>query len=250
MDNSAIATYDVQKDSWYSPIRVVQGFRLLGQEYGDNISKPEFQKAREMFTAAVALLGAYELSPENTYYLQINRQGTSPDVMAAKQTEIPDEPILLELTQMEVTEFEEHFPSNDIIEFFKRTKLSPKKGYGDKMIIVCMVNRDLPLNHRDISQRIRALNPKSSMYILGRSHEGDVAKFVIFSPYPRLTKPVKYDLYETAKKYYLPFRVQFHLGTTNKISYAKAHLDPSNIYNMFDLDEKKIKTKYKSGKTN
>lgn len=242
LDHSA--TYDVQKSPWYSPIRVIEGFRLLGHEYGDNISKGDFKKAREMFVSAVALLGAYELSEENIYFLQINNQSESPDVMAAKQTERPNGPILLELAQMEVVEFEEHFPSNDLIDFLKKTKLSPKKVYGDKTLIVCMVNRFLPLNHIDIGERIKSLNPKSSIYIIGRSQGDDPAKFVIFSPYPKLTKPIKYDVYESSKKYRIPYRVQFHLGMDDKISYEKIHSDALNIYNMFDLDQSRIE-KYK-----
>jgi len=180
MDNSALATYDVHKDSWYSPIRVIQGFHFLEQRYGDNIYKSEFKRAREMFAAAVALLGAYELSSENRYFLQINRQSESPDVMAGTQTEAESSGILLELMQMEVTDFEEHFPSDDIVEFLKVTKLSPKKGYGEKTVIVCMVNRMLSLNHRDVAEKVKALNPKSTIYILGRSHGEDTANLLFF----------------------------------------------------------------------
>lgn len=247
MYNPALASYDPSKDSWYSPIRIIQGFHYLGQRYGDNIYKSDFKRAREMFTAAVTLLGAYEFSPENKYFLQLNRQSSSPDVMAGNQAEVGEKGILLELMQIEVTEFEEHFLSDDIVEFLRATKLSPKKGYGDKMVIVCLVNRVLPLNHRDVAEKVKALNPKSTIYILGRAHREDPAKFVIFSPFPRLTKLVKYDVFETAQKYQLPYRVKFHKGSAKKILYEKTHLEPANVYNMFDLDERKVEAKYKHG---
>jgi len=200
-----------------------------------------------MFTVAVALLGAYELSSENKYFLQINRQSASPDVMAGKQTEAGSKGILLEMLQMEITEFEEHFPGADIIDFLKATKLSLKKGYGDKTMIVCMVNRVLPFNHRDVAGKVNALNPKSTIYILGRSHGEDAAKFVIFSPFPKLTKPVKYDVFDTAKKYKLPPRIKLHRGSAKKISYEATHIEPENVYDMFDIDQKKVERKYKHG---
>ena len=59
--------YDVQRESWHSPIEIINRFEQLRLIYGENFSRPDFKRAREMFTAAVALLGAYELHPENKY---------------------------------------------------------------------------------------------------------------------------------------------------------------------------------------
>lgn len=248
MYNDAIASYNTLRDSWYSPIHVIRGFHFLGQRYGDNINKSEFKKAKEMFVASVALLGAYEFSPENKYFLQLNKQSATPDVMAGMQTEQKGAGILLELMQMEITEFEEHFPVDDIIEFLKMTKLSSKKRYGDKTAIVCMVNRKLPFNNKLISEKIKILNPSSTVYIVGRVHGEAPTKFVIFSPFPNLTKPVKYDIAETANKYHIPPRVKFHISNANKIQYEQFNSDPENVYTMFDIDEMKVENKYKHGK--
>lgn len=244
--------YNEQRDPWYSPHIVIDKFRELASIFGeDNILKPDFKNAKEMFTAAVGLLGAYELgrtetSSQNIYFLQLNKQSKSPDVMAAKQTERPNDPILLEMSQMEVTELEDHFKSDNVVEFLKETKLSPKKSYSDKTMIVCLVNRKVPLNPHQIQEALKILKPRPTIYIIGRTDQNNAGDYLILTAYPpTLSKPVHYNLVKTAKKYSLPSRVRFGLGMDYKINYKKENMEPFDIYDMFGLDELKLKTKYK-----
>lgn len=246
MSDSITDTYDVRKADWYSPIQTLACVRHIATMYGKDFLKPEFKKAREMFMAAITLLGAYELDSTNTFWLQINIQSESPDVMAAKQTEIPNSEIMLELAQMELTEFEEHFASDDILQFLKSTKLSPKKAYGSKDFIVCFVNRRIQLDARWLSEELRVLSPKSSIYIIGRADLIDINQYMLVSPYPRLTKVVCFNIDETSKKYQILQRVSLTRGTDQKIRYIKTKIKAFNIYEMLGLDEKKIKTKFTS----
>lgn len=246
MTNQVFSIYNVQKNSWYSPKEIINRFEQVRSVYGNRIYDSVFKKAHEMFAGAVALLGAYELSPENKYFMQLNTQSSSPDIIAAKQTEQGKAGILLEINQMEITEFENHFKSDDIIEFLKSTKLSPKKDYGDKVMIICIINKKIPFDHRKIHKALIEIKPKSTIYIIGRPIDAEMGNFTICTPYPRLTKPLNFNVDATAAKYTIPERVTFNLGIDEKISCKRALLESVNTYEIFGLDRDRIYKKYKA----
>lgn len=247
MSSSVFASYDVHKDAWYSPIEIIDRFELARSSVGDLIFTPEFKRAREMFVAAATLLGVYELNSDNKYFMQSNNQSTSPDVMAAKQTEKTDG-ILMEQTQMEVTELEEHFPSDDIVDFLLATKLSPKYGCNEHTMIVLLVNRYMPFHYAEVQKKLVALKPKPTIYIVGRPQDAQPGDFSILTAHPpTLPRPINYNVVTTSEKYSIPPRVNFNLGTDKKISYKKAKLASVNTYQVLGLDRDRIYKKY--GKT-
>lgn len=237
--------YDLQKDPWYPPHKIIDYFELLRSQCGSAVQNDKlFKKAREMFSAAVALFGAYELSPENKYYLQINNQGSSPDVMAATRTKMEDGSILLAMNQIEVVEMEEHANTDDIVQFLLNTKLSSRKAYSNKMMILCFVNRVISIKHREVHERLKQISPKSTIYICGRPINGPMGNFIIFSPYPILTEPITYNINETAKKYTLKPRVMLSLGKADTM--VPTGTENVNVYQVLGLDQKKIYQKFKS----
>jgi hypothetical protein len=235
--------YDIQKESWYSPSYILEHFEKLRAYYGGLIVKSEFRRARELYTSAITLLGAYQLSPENIYFLQANNQNDSPDVMAVVQTEAEGK-IFARITQMEIVDFDQHSSITDVVEFLRQTKLSPRKSYGEYTTLVCAVDKAIPIDHKDISRRIRALNPKSTIYIVGRHGKVEDETFSIFTPFPRLTKIVSYHIPTTIAQYSIPPRVDFHLGTDSKVSYTPKQVKALNTYEILGLDEARIKGKY------
>ena len=242
-----IATYDVQKYSWYSPHFVIRAMHLLTKLYGVSVEdKHEFQLAREMFDSAAALLGVYELHNDNKYFLQPNLQSESPDVVAAKNIETVDAPVLLEKTNLELVRMEEHADSDDVVEFLRKTKLSSKKSYDNKTLIVCVISKKIQINIRKIADDLRDINPKpkSTIYILGKL-QGDKDRWTILSPYPDHVPPVIYSLAETIKKYQLPGSVTMHRGSVKKITYEKMNEQlTTTVYEVFNIDEAKVQ-KYK-----
>lgn len=241
--------YNVQLESWYSPAEIIKRYEMLRDTYGDEaLTKREFKRAREMFCGAITLLGAYVLSEENVYFLQGNNQSTSPDVVAAKQTERNGAPILAEISQLEIVEMEDHYPGNDVVEFLKATKLSPKKGYNEHTLIVCVVNKQIPIDRKEIAKKLAEITPaiKPYIYITGRVGKPEQEEFSIFTPYPRPTKIVLYKVQEVIGAYSIPSRIRFNLGMADRISYEKAELEPVNTYNIFGLDQKLIEKMYKN----
>lgn len=239
--------YDSQKDSWYSPIKVIDEFEKLRARYGDDRLKARvFKRAFEMFTGAVALLGAYELSEENKYWLQSNNQTATPDVMAAAQQAGTPHGIELLHNQLEMVEMEENSPTDDIVQFLKNTKLSPKKSYTEQDMIVLTINRKIPYDHVDVSRKLKELNPKPTIYILGRLVGAAAGNFVISTPYPKLYKPVYFNVDKTAKKYWMPERVSFHLSSEKEIKYVKSNdFKPVNTYDILGLDRDAIYKRFK-----
>ncbi|MCA9368863.1 hypothetical protein KC721_01060 [Candidatus Woesebacteria bacterium] len=237
--------YDVLRDSWYSPIEIISRFEQLRHVYGSQIlKKSEFKRARELFVGAVSLLGAYELHPQNKYWLQSNRQSTSPDVVGAKQIE-HEGGILLEQTMIEVVDFEEHHPSNDIVEFLLETKLSKKYAYSEHTAIVMMVNKVVPFNLQQVHARLENITIKPSIYIIGRPKDSEKGIFTISTVNPPVLKrPILFNIVETASKYSIPPRIQFHKGIEKEIVYTKEIMSPVNTYNVMGLDQKKIEAKY------
>ena len=239
--------YDVKKESWYSPIYILDEFEKLRSRYGDERLKDSvFKRAFEMFTGAVALLGAYELSEENKYWMQSNNQDTSPDVVAGKQLIGLSPGIGLLLTQLEMVEMEENAPTDDIVEFLKGTKLSPKKSYTDHDMIVLTINKKVPYNQVEVNKKLLELNPKPTIYIIGRPIGVNTGDFMISTPYPKLYKPIKFNVNKTAKKYWIPERVEFNLSLEKEIKYAKSNqLKPVSTYELLGLNRDDIYKRYK-----
>lgn len=237
-----MVNYNIQQNSWYSPIKVIDEFEKLRSVYGEERLKDAvFKRAFEMFTGAVALLGAYELSNTNKYWLQSNHQTTSPDVMAGKQLEGTPRGIDFLLTQMEMVEMEDHALTDNIVQFLKTTKLSPKKNYTKHDMIILTINRKIPYNQNEVSRQLVKLNPKPTIYILARSVGASIGDFIISTPYPTLYPTVSFNVETTAKKYWLPERVDFEFSTDKEIKYTQSdELKPVNTYDILGLNREHI----------
>lgn len=197
-----------------------------------------------MFTGAVNLLGAYELSPENLYFMQSNNQTPSPDVLAVKQV-VHDGQIHALITQMEVVDMDDNAPTDDIVEFLKKTKLAPTKAYNEHDMIVLTINRKVPYNAQAVNEALKELNPKPTIYVLGRKVGASDGDFMISTPWPTLYPSVDYNIITTAAKYSLPPRVQFNLGVETEIKYTQSTNVPRmNIYDVMGIDKVKADKKF------
>ncbi len=238
--------YNERKDSWYSPKEIIIRFESVRKVYGNTItSDPLFKKAREMYTGALALAGAYELSEENNYYMQLNTQTESPDVVAVRLVEKINEPVNAEIVQMEIVEFEEHSKTNDLVEFLKINKLPPRKIYDEETMIICLVNKEIPINMNEISSNLNNIIPKiqQNIYIIGRGvYNSD--DFYIFSPYPKQTKVIKFDILNTLNKYKLYPRIRLFKGVNEKIEFTETQEEVLSTYEILGLEKDKLYKKY------
>lgn len=225
-------SYDYHFYPWYSPHLVIKSMDKLVRKYGSDVeTKGKFKRAREMFDTAVALLGVYEMHPDNKYHLQPNQQSASPDVVAVKLTEVPNAPVLLEVTQIEHVTMNEYSSTDNIAEFLKKTKFSVMKSYDSKTIILCVIKKKIQINRLDVASGLQQIRPKSSVYVLGKVINSD--NWVIFSPYPNLIKPVFFNIGLVMKKYIIPEYVNLNLGVTRTIKFTKAKTGVVDIENFF-----------------
>lgn len=239
-------SYDVQKYPWFSPHFIIRAMNKLTRIYGAHVeNKGEFKLAREMFDSAVALLGIYELHNDNKYFMQANLQSGSPDVVASKNTEMPDSPVVLEKTNLEIVTMNEYAGTDDVVEFLKKTKLSPKKSYDSRTLIVCVVNKKIQINLQKIANGLKKIKPKPTIYVLGKI-QGKKDKWTIFSPFPNLIPPVIYGLVETMKKYNLPDSVTQHRKIIKKVTYENVGPKSTiSVYDIFNINEHDVE-KYKN----
>lgn len=235
-------SYNVQKYPWYSPHLVLRAMSQLTRIYGSNVeSRREFKLAREMFSAAVSLLGAFELHNDNKYYMQPNLQSSSPDVVAAKRTNIKSFKVLLEVTNLEIVDMNDFSATNDISEFLSKTKLSPRKSYDNRTLIVCVVNKKIKMNADEIAKGIVPLAPKSTIYILGKL-QGYSYTWTLYSPYPQKLKPIIFSIPDTMKKYKLHDVTNFRKGQDESELLKN---QKTTIFDIFNLNETEI-SRYKS----
>lgn len=240
--------YNFQQDPWFSPKLIIVLFNKLWKTYGDNITKmSQFKRAVEMYYAAVTLLGAYELDETNKFWLQSNNQTTSPDVFATQLSEVPGKKVTILVSQMELTEFEDNFPTNDLIDFLKNTKLSPRKAYDNNTLIVVTINRIVSLDIEAIYQDLQKLRPNSTIYFIGKTIDNDDENFVIFSLYPRKTKLVRFNISKTANKYAIPNHLRLYLGTDEKIRHIPIGKVVTNLSNVFNFEEKDVEKYIRDG---
>lgn len=237
--------HNIQAEPWYSPKQIVEKFQYLLRLYTEEELKDRiFQRAREMFTGAVNLLGAYELSTENKYFMQSNNQTDSPDVMAVKQV-VYNGTIHALVTQMEIVDFDENAKTDDLVEFLKGNKLSPRKAYTEHDMIVVTINRKVPYNPQEVHRALKVLNPKPTIYVLGRKVGAADGDFMISTPWPTLYPSIDYNIITTTAKYSIPPRVQFNLGVEKEIKYTKTSEVPHvDIYSIMGIDKVRAEKKF------
>lgn len=191
-----------------------------------------------MFAGAVALLGAYELSDENIYFMQTNRQSTGFDIMSVKQNSQNKKGIQAELAQLEITEFGVYSKTDSIIEFLKETKFSKKKSYGDNTLIICLVNKPIPLVPQKLIEEARDFT--SPVYVIGRIAGTSLGDFTIQAINKTPTKVIDFNVYKTASKYSIPPRVDFEFKIEEKIKFYPKTVKGMTTYEILGLNREKI----------
>lgn len=130
---------NIQRYPWHSPRYVLKAYDVLLKEFGDSVPNArEFKTAREARITAIALLGIHKLQKRH-YVMQVYREGSSPDIVTLTLTERQPQPVLANLQDVEVVTWEKHSKIESLFDFLVSTKLSPKKSYDDKTVILCEI---------------------------------------------------------------------------------------------------------------
>jgi hypothetical protein len=247
-----VATSDYIFDSglypWHSPRYVLEAYDSLIQTFNDQaLGSKDFEKAREARLVAISLLGIHELTKRH-YLMQVSREN-SPDIVTMFRAELKGMPVHGFFQEVEVVSFDKNSPETDVVEFLKRTKLSPKYSYDNKTIILCEVKRDMRLPpYETIHTRLKELNPLPTVIIIGKiSPEKLIYK--ICQIWPTLDLLTDIDVFELANKYPSPHNLQLTKGSDHQIKYGKRVAGKPGYFEVFGLDEIKLKKKYKVEET-
>jgi hypothetical protein len=227
--------YSIQLEPWYSPKEVINHYGRMQEVFRDRFNHATFKRAREMIAGAIAVTGAWVLSKENRFLIQANNQTSTPDVMAIKQLEHESSRVSTEISQLEIVEFGPHSNTNSIIDFLSQTKLKPNKAYDENITLVCVINKEILIEHSAVTEAIKSLpsKPQSTIYITGATKDPD--EYIIYTPFPKATKIFVYNLHNILDQINLPPRVTFHLGITEKIRYEKNTSQPYSSYDVLGL---------------
>ena len=232
---------DIKKYHWLSPVFVIQSAVKMYQLYSEEVvtTKNEFKKVQEAVAAAFALLGMYQ-DQRVHYFMQCSRD-RSPDILTLTLAEIPVAPYVEGRYQtVEVVTYEAH-SDESIFEFLVKTKLSPKKAYDDKTIILCHVSKAMQIpDERDLHNMLKTVSPKPQIVILGKLKNAET-KYTLMQVWPFAAR-IEYDAATLAKSYPQPPHMKLLRTMDKKVKFTHTNeVKAPTIYEVFGIDEEKVK---------
>ena len=207
---------DYLPNIWFSPRKILLRFAQKEQEVGEKIkTASEYKTIREARIVAIMLLGIEKLYKREYWLRLVDPKESTPDIKTATQVSETDNRLAYQ--DVEVVTLESHSPE-DVDDFLKRTKLSAKKNYEERTIILCEINKNTQTKPwQEISEALAIVDKKYDVYLLGRN-DPVAMKYQLARIYPKLDEIIKFDAmeeaYDTNKK--VRDTMHFILGTQRK----------------------------------
>jgi hypothetical protein len=201
MNNSAEKAFWLKDDIWYSPASVIchYGSHLDALPPEEKTTKA-FRKADELLVSAIALLGIQEDESEKYWMQAVSDDEGTPDVRTGRW--LPQIGSGARHWEYQDIEFVSFVPADgeDIPTFLHRTKLSRKKAYDDKTIILCHITRPIHVpSWPAITEALRNIPRKSPIIVIGRTHP-ERKDYVLIQIHPQFKRIAAYNLDEILKK--------------------------------------------------
>jgi hypothetical protein len=204
---------------WFSPINVLYHFARLESLLSSTERKTRsFKKAKEAYRVAIMLMGIIKLQ-QRQYWLQIIKdEEGSPDIRTGTFVIETGKPKEFTMQEIEVVNFEQHSNEN-IIDFLKRTKLSPKRPYPSYITFLCDVSKTTLLPpYRQIRDELKSITVKNSVVILGKIHPQKHI-YRICQVHPEIDLLTDFDVMEEAYNKKYRGVLSLKLGTDDKLSF-------------------------------
>jgi len=231
---------------WYSPAYIILAAHELAKTYGqENIDRDNlFKKVGEMKSTAIMLLGLHKAF--GTHFFMQSSLDAFPDVWTLYQEEIPGKNVDTKYQTVEVVTYETH-TDIPVVDFILKSKLiNPKKAYDEETILLCYIRKagtfiDFSVLYEKLKQH--KFKP-SRVFIVGNKAESPQI-FLLSQVWPVIHHE-DIDYVERTKTYPMPYRMLFKKGVPKKIDYKTGSSTlKTNPYEVFNLDEKHLKKKYK-----
>lgn len=233
---------------WYSPAYVIHMAEELIKTYGQDAidNDTTFQKVGEMKGVAIMLLGLHK-ALGHQFFMQPSLD-QFPDVWTLYQEEISDKNVQTKYQTVEVVTYETH-TSIPVADFILKCKLiNSKKAYDEDTIILCYIRKSgTYIDFNELYKKLKTHKFKPTrVFIVGNKIE-DPQIFLLSQVWPIVHHEVIHYV-ERTKAYPLPHRMFFKRGIPKIINYKTgASLLKINPYPVFNLDEQRLKKKYKVG---
>lgn len=178
-------------DLWFPPANIL----YHGHQKLKGKTTPEERKqVKEAMSAAVMLVGINKATGES-FRLQLvdPRREQTPDIRTMRLVEVTGKPNQMEVQEVEIVTLEEN-SSDDVDDFLKRTKLSSKKAYPEKMIILCHINKEMKKNKswRQVYESLKDNPIPNDVYVLARV-DAEKQKYQLVKVHPIL-EIVEFDV--------------------------------------------------------
>lgn len=236
---------DMQKN-WYSPSYVIYMANELVDLYGQKVIDTDttLKSVGEMKATAIMLLAQHKVSGKH-YFMQRSID-EFPDVWTLYQEEIPNKNVDTKYQTVEVVTYEEH-SSISVADFILNTKLiNPKKGYDEDTVILCYIRkRGAFIDFNLLYEKLKNYKFKPTrVYIVGNM-ASNPNMFMVSQVWPTIHHE-GIDYVSRIESYPLPHRMFFKKGVPKKIDYRIGSVSQkTNPYEVFLLDEKVFRSKYK-----
>ena len=237
--------YDIQSFPWHSPRYVLDAFDWLLKKYNGLVVKErEFKSAREARAVAILLLGISKQQNQH-YVMQVSRE-ESPDIISLTLIERENKPVYALIQEVEVVTLNMHSKDIDVVNFLKRTKLSPKKSYDDKTVILCEIRKKMQLeSYEIINKKLNKIQAKTDIFLLGKISPNKQI-YQMCQVWRKLNMIYDIDVYRLGMNYPEPHNLMLTPGVSKKILIKKSDFPKPSYYEVFALNEEKIKSKFKT----
>jgi len=239
--------YNAQEKPWVSPRLVLIYYDHILKIFGNNIFKfSDFRKVIEAKVVAITLLGVLKGNGGHHLMQVPTDVNESPDIVTMMLKEYSDKAVQMEMQDVEVIEYGDH-TREDIATFLLKEKLDPKlskKAYDDQTIIIChIIKKGVVVSHPDLHEKIKIVNPKAKVYLLGQVPY-PTKRYRLVRVWPQLDSLIYIDVVDDGNNYPKPDSLKLSLGTNKKIVIGKSNIPLPTPYEVFELNEEKLKRKF------
>lgn len=209
---------------WFNPVNVIYEFKRLESLGVINPSIKPYKKLQEAYISAVSLIGMVSKLGLNFWLQMVDDKEGSPDIktICRNPKGVVNE---FAIHDVEVVIFNKHTPSDDLIEFLLKTKLSDNKAYDDLTNILCFIDRFVVFpSVFDIQQSLLAkdLKKKSPVMLLGKILKNE-ERYRLVHIYPEISFDITFDLLEECRK--ITYPGGFRLGRRGKMGEKPTYIN-------------------------